>query len=302
MRILALSLLIAFFATSCQPDLSDERPRAQVYTSLQDFQTKNKVAPQTFTANSSTTISVQGSKGSRFVFPASAFVTQNNQPVTGDVSIEVKEILTPKDMILSNMPTVSDGKPLESGGQFFIRVTKNNEELKLAPGKQVKVSVRNANTQAMQGMQVFNGVVAANGTVNWQANTNQANVVRPDSTGSTLYTMFSDQVNWLNIDKFYNEPQITYTVNVTNTPDINETVVYVHLTGRNTAFGFPRTAAGFTSDYIIAAPATLVAMCVKDKKLYYAMTPVTLQDRGTTNMQLIETTEENLKAKLATLH
>jgi len=301
MRLLALSLFIAFFISSCQPDLSDVQPRRQVYTSLQDFQTRNKVASQSFTASSSNTISLQGAKGSRFIFPANAFVTQSGQPVTGNVAIEVKEILKPIDMILSNMPTVSDGRPLESGGQFFIRATKNNEELKLAPGKQVQVVVRNANAQAMQGMQVFNGVETANGSVNWQLNTNQANVVRPDSTGSTLYTMFSDQINWLNIDKFYNEPQITYTVNVANTPDINETVVYVHLTGRNTAFGFPRTAAGFTSDYLIAAQATLVAICVKDEKLYYAMTPVTLQHGGTTNMQLVETTEENLKARLATL-
>ena len=301
MRLLAFSLAITFFAFSCQADLSDEQPRRQVYTSLKDFQTKNKVASQSFTANSATTIFLQGAKGSRFSFPSNAFVTMNNQPVSGEVSIEIKEILKPQEMILSNMPTVSDGRPLESGGQFFIRVTKNNEELKLAPGKQVQVTVQNVNAQAMQGMQVFNGVVTANGSVNWQLNTNQANVVRSDSTGSTLYTMFSDQVNWLNIDKFYNEPQITYTVNVTNTPDINETVVYVHLTGRNTAFGFPRTPAGFTSDYLIAAQATLVAMCVKDKKLYYDMKPVTLQHGGSTNMQLIETTEENLKARLATL-
>lgn len=300
MRLLSISVLLALVAASCQPDLSDYLPQPAVYTSLQDFHSKSKMAPQQVTANSANTIFINGKKGSRFTLPANAFVTLNNQPVTGDVTIEVKEILTPDAMILSNMPTMSDGRPLESGGQFFIRATKNGEELKLAPGKFVEVNVSN-NSPAMAGMQVFNGVTASDGTVNWQLNTNQGNIIRQDTLGGSGYTMFASDINWINIDKFYTEPRITYAVDISNAPSKEETLVYVHLVGRNTVFAFPKTGAGFVSDYLIAAPATIVALSVKDKKLYYAFAPVTLQDNGTTTLQFTETTENALKEKLKTL-
>lgn len=303
MRVAALSLLIAFWAASCQPDMSDELPRRQVYASLQDFQAKNKVAPQTFTANSSNTIAIQGAKGSRFVFPANAFVTQSGQPVTGDVAIEVKEILKPIDMILSGMPTMSDGKPLESGGQFFIRATKNNEELKLAPGRQVQVKV-NVDTP-MVNMQVFTGQVTPAGTVNWQLSTNQTNVIQRDTFGTAFaigYTMFSNQINWLNIDKFIPESLIRYTVHFGNCPDPDQTAIYIHLTGRNAVLGMPKLTDAFHSEQLVAGAATIVAISIKDKKLYYAFAPVTLTQGGSTTLQFMETTEEQLKAKLATLH
>lgn len=303
MRLLALSFVIALFASSCQADLGEDLNKRQLYTSLQDFQNKSQAASQTFTVNSSNFISVQGTKGTRFNFPPNAFVTLNNQPVTGSVSIEVKEILKPKEMILSNMPTVSDGKPLESGGQFFIRATQNSQELKLAPGKQVQVQAK-ADTP-MVNMRVFTGQVTATGSVNWQQSTNQADVVRQDTTlgaGALVHSMFSSTVNWVNIDKFINEPLISYTVFPGNCPDLAQAITYVHLTGRNTVMGITKLADRFSADKIVAGPATVVAICVKDKKLYYAFAPVTLTNGGSVTLQFMETTEEDLKAKLATLH
>lgn len=302
MRIVSLSLLLALFIASCQPDLSDELPRREVYTSLQDFQTKNKVAPQVFTANSTNTIFVQGSKGSRFIFPANAFVTLDNQPVTGNVAIEVKEILKPVDMILSNMPTMSDGKPLESGGQFYIRATQNNQELKLAPGRTVQVKV-NVDT-VMVDMQVFTGQVTTNGNVNWQLSTSQANVVRQDSVGpasSVAYSLFADRMQWLNIDKFAPESLVSFTANPGNCPDLEQTAIFVHLTGRNSVLSLFRQADQFGSTKLVPGPATMVAICVKDKKIYYAMAPVTIANGGTVTLQFKETTETELKEKLSTL-
>jgi len=302
MRLFALFLFIAFLVSSCQPEMSDVRPVQPVYTSIQAFQAKSKAASQSFAANSSNTISLQGAKGSRFVFPANAFVTQSGQPVTGNVAIEVKEILKPVDMILSDMSTMSDSLPLESGGQFFIRVTQNNEELKLAPGRQVQVQV--VVDTPMVDMRVFTGQVTPTGNVNWQLSTNQTNVVRQDTAlgaGGLVHSMFANTVNWLNIDKFINEPTISYSVYPGNCPDLVQTMAYVHLTGRNSVLGIPRLTDRFSADQVVAGPATIVAVCVKDKKLYYAFAPVTLTHGGSVTLQFIETTEEGLKAKLATL-
>jgi outer membrane protein assembly factor BamB len=302
MRIVSLSLLLALFIASCQPDLSDELPRREVYASLQEFQVKNKVVPQVFTANSSNNISLQGSKGSRFVFSANAFVTLDGQPVTGNVTIEVKEILKPIDMILSNMPTMSDGKPLESGGQFYIRATQNNQELKLAPGRKVEVKV-NVDT-VMQGMQVFTGQVTTNGNVNWQVSTSQANVVVRDSVGpasSVAYSMFADRMEWLNIDKFAPESLVSFTANPGNCPDIEETAMFVHLTGRNSVLSLFRQSNQFGSNQMVPGPATIVAICIKEKKIYYAMVPVTIANGGSVTLQFTETTETELKQKLSTL-
>jgi len=285
-------LLIAIGFLSCQEDI--DGLYTEKYISMQDFFVKNTSRTEKFSANSSSTINFATSKGTKIQFPSNAFVTASGAAVNGDVNIEIKEILNPMDMILSNKPSMSNGAPLNSGGEFYIRFTKNGEELKLASNTYVGVDI----AKDLSSMKVFNGTTQADGSVNWvENNNNQTNFVFPDSLGRTK--MFADSVNWINCDKFYNDPKITFTVLPGNCPLVDSTKIYLHLTGRNTVIGFPNNGI---STQLIAAPATIVAICVKEGFLYAAIMPVTLQDGKSATLNFSQTTEADLKKKLTTLH
>ena len=295
-----LSLLaVAVLLYACQKEVLGSKSLKSEVVSLPQFFNNNAAPIHRFTAMASNPISLTTPKGTGVQFPDNAFVTLNNLPVTGQVTIDVKEIFTPGEMILNNTPTTSNGLPLVSGGEFFIRVTQNNEVLKLAPDKFIRLNVLTTASADMQGMQVFNGDTST-GSINWIPNSSQANFVTRDSSSSYV-SLFADSLQWLNIDKFIDEPMITYTVNPGNSPNVDSSVVFVHLTGQKSVFSFPAMANSFTSNNMIAASATLVGICVIDGMLYYAMLPVVMQNGGSATLTFNQIQEDELKQKLASL-
>jgi hypothetical protein len=127
---------------ACQKELSLSKPATFERGALRQFFNKNGAALQTYSAMAPGYIRITAAKGTTVSFPENAFVTMNNTPVSGEVMIEVKEIYTPADMILSNTPTTSNGLPLESGGAFFVQAMQNGQALKLAPGKFIQLGFR----------------------------------------------------------------------------------------------------------------------------------------------------------------
>ena len=298
MKLLITALSLAVLTYACQKEFSSFRKSEKDAGSIQTFFNSNRAETQSFAANSSNYIFINTEKRNSIVFPDNAFITKNNAPVTGSVNIEIKEITTAGEMILNNAPTQSGGLPLISGGEFFVRVTKNGDELKLAPGKFIQVNMMNRGGADLTGMQVFNGDTSS-GTVNWVPNNTIGNLVRDSFAVASL---FADSLAWLNIDKFVNEPKIEYSVDPGNTPNRDSTAVFVHLTGQKSVFRFPSSGQDFSSQLMIPGDATLVGICVLDGKIYYAMKKTVMQNRSSAQLNFTEIGEEELKTKLSTLN
>lgn len=302
------NLLISFLAviavTGCQPETSFIREKEEVQTSLEDFYSENRTALQSFSLPASSGGMKTTSAGMKIYFPGNGFVTKDGAVVNGDVSVSVKEILTPYEMIFNNMPTTAGGLPLESGGEFQINVTKNNQELKLAPGKFLRIQMPKNNSANMNGMQVFNGVEDANGNVDWKLNTTPGNFVVGDSTLFAGSSLFSDNVGWINCDKFYNDPTVTFSVYPANAPSNDSTNVFVHLTGRNTVvkMSWTQGLSYFRSDKLLAVASTIIGISIKNGRLFASLTPVNVKDGESITMNFTQYTEKQLKEKLNQLH
>ncbi|OYU53927.1 MAG: hypothetical protein CFE25_17730 [Chitinophagaceae bacterium BSSC1] len=74
----------------------------------------------------------------------------------GKAKIELIKILKKGDFIKAFRPNSSNGYPLETGGAFFIRITKNGNELVLAPGTSLKIKWTDIEAPK-QNMQAFYG-------------------------------------------------------------------------------------------------------------------------------------------------
>jgi hypothetical protein len=93
-------------------------------------------------------------------------VNKKGKPVAaGNVRIELKEFLTPKDAAFNQLSTVSAGRLLESGGMFSIKGYVENEEVELKKGKQMQVEMPTIHLQP--GMELFTAVKNEDGITEW---------------------------------------------------------------------------------------------------------------------------------------
>lgn len=77
-------------------------------------------------------------------------------PQNGRAKIEIVRIQTRGDFIKAYRPNNSFGYPLETAGGFFVRITKNGNELSLNPGSSIKIKYLDI-APALPNMQVFYG-------------------------------------------------------------------------------------------------------------------------------------------------
>ena len=300
--IIFLSLLVAILFSACGPETSFLKGKPQ--TSLDDFYKNNSSPAQSFAVDNLSGGVTTTSGGVKIHFPANGFVTETGVPVTGSVDISVKEILTPQDMIINNMPAMSGGLPLASGGEFEIKATKNGQSLKLAANNFLRIQIPDRNGVTMSVMNVFNGVRDAQGNVNWVPNNDPGNFVVRDSSLFAGSSLFCDSINLINCDKFINEPTVSFSVYPANAPSNDSTNVFVHLTGRNTVvkMNWTQGLSYFKSDKLLAVPSTIIGISVKNGQLYASLTAVTVQNGQSVTMNFTPYTESQLKTRLAQLH
>jgi hypothetical protein len=99
-------------------------------------------------------------EGTVLVVKANSFVNAKNQEtVTGDVIVKVKEYYTNSDILFENLTTTSNNSLIETAGMFYISVksTSSNDSCTLAKGKEIVIAVNSSNVKHVSDMQVFNG-------------------------------------------------------------------------------------------------------------------------------------------------
>ncbi len=96
-----------------------------------------------------------------FAVPAGAFLGAN-----GEITLEVREALTPMDIINGGLSTTSDGEQLETGGMFYLNARSGEKSLKINPEKPVYANV--PTNEIKPGMMLFTGERKADGSINWK--------------------------------------------------------------------------------------------------------------------------------------
>ncbi|HEY4149980.1 MAG TPA: hypothetical protein VGM41_13670 [Chitinophagaceae bacterium] len=302
-----LFLCLLFSCTGTE-FISCHKEGAITYASTDAFFQTNQSPSQKFSFTNGPGTVVQTIRGSKIHFPENAFVGMDNAPISGQatVTIEVRELHTPAEMILNRVPSNSYDGPLESGGEYFIGATANNKAIKLAAGKKMQIELLSTSAR-MDSMKVFTGYIwggldsfLVSPRQSWVANTDTANKVAP--TTINAYSLFCDSLQWVNCDRLLGGTRINCSVTGGNSPSFPETRVFVHYTGLNTAIELYayRGSTNFTAQ-LIAAPATIVGICIKNGRLYASITTENLQDAKSYPMNFNQTDENSLKATLSAL-
>lgn len=109
---------------------------------------------------------VECDNGTLILVPKNAFVDNNGKKVESIVTLEIVEALTFDRMVAYNLSTMSDGKPLESGGMIYIQPKVNGENVDLADGKSIHIEIPTDNYNSE--MKAWQGVPDGDGNLNWE--------------------------------------------------------------------------------------------------------------------------------------
>lgn len=120
-------------------------------------------------------------------------------PVIGKVNIETMLIKSRGDMVRMNKPTTSFGRMLISGGEIFIKVTKDGDELQLIPGK--KIYLKYQDPAASSQMKLFTGDESNPEQFNWIPSSDSSAVNLSTQPGLG-YQLTSSSLRWINCDYF----------------------------------------------------------------------------------------------------
>jgi hypothetical protein len=198
----------AFLFNACQknidafvPDPRTNAPDTNWYniitstmpvTALQN-DLKIKLAADSF--DISNTVVYISINGMQLGFTPNCCTNGTGQAVTGKVTAEALLIKNKGDMVLMNKPTSSNGQLLVSGGEIFISLNQNGQQLQLAPG--ARVAIRYADAAPNPQMKLFYGDETNPQQFNW--------IPSRDSifASNQFYELVSTKLRWINCDYFY---------------------------------------------------------------------------------------------------
>ena len=147
---------------------------------------------------------------------------------TGRIHIEMTLVKQRGDMIRLDKPTTSNGRVLVSGGEIFIKIRKDNEELHLAPGKGIYIKYRDPSASTQ--MRLFYGDESNAERFNWVPADNGNGGLSVDTANSTLgYSLFSTQLRWINCDYFSDSSGQRVNVAASLAPDYTNANTSVYL-------------------------------------------------------------------------
>jgi hypothetical protein len=146
---------------------------------------------------------LQTSEGLTVIVLPQSLALSNGLLASGRVYVETMLVKQRGDMIRLDKPTTSLGRVLVSGGEVFIRIRKESEELHLAPGKGIYIKF--AEPTPSTQMKLFYGDESNTERFNWLADSSGG------SNGTTIgvttqptlgYEFFSNRLRWINCDYF----------------------------------------------------------------------------------------------------
>jgi len=128
---------------------------------------------------------VETPSGMLLSVPAGSFTDEAGNVLNGTFELEVKEAMSPLDIMRAGLETWSDGSLLETGGMFYLNARKDGKNLKIKADANVTASI--PKWQDRTDMMLFDGVRRGSG---YGADDEAADVLARDG-----------RINWVNPQK-----------------------------------------------------------------------------------------------------
>ncbi len=308
---------------SCQKDIdvfipnsttigADTNWIAAVTSSSPIFELKHALNRDVFLDSIDCTLggTITTSEGLTIILAAQSLLLPTGLPASGKIYIESMLINQKGDMVKMDRPTTSNDRLLISGGEVFVRMRKDADELHLAPGK--KVYVKYADPAPSTAMKVFFGDETNINQFNWLPAQDSSSVNASSQGGLIGYVISSGNLRWINCDRF--SDTTGQRVNVVASLPIDYTnantsvyLVFHDIQSVMTMYGDPGTKKFSSVKVPVGKIVTVVSITKKGSNSYYlGHETVTTGQTGTAAGQIVPlspqpTSLSDIRAYLATL-
>lgn len=320
---LTSALFIALISLGLACKKENGSVRSNTVNSAKEFTAKFGAQKQTKEINASALPqTVTFLDGTKITFPVGS-LTKGGVPVTGNVTVEVYEVLKRSAVILTGANTNhSSGAPLVSDGFIFVDVKANGSSVDQNLAVPVKISIpakRDGATQLWIGVDQQGNALApaAANQMAWAAPRN-ANGVGMKEVGASqaAFTFDFGNLGWVNCDTFYNNanPKTTVRVELLNNPGAlasfhaysGETFVYFCAKGSNVVAQLyntdgPNKVKSYDNSMPIGSEGRMFSFAIKDGRYYYAAQDITITANHNLTLSLSETTEAAVQAAISSL-
>ncbi len=311
---IAILLTVTFIGCSDKDDNKDIEmikvtATSESFNSLIEGALKNLTQTKDYKGlKSSDKISFTSKNGVKLIIYVSDLLDENNNPVTGDISLKFIEIYDNSNMVVANKPTVGktyDNKlnGLFSGGEFYIELTQNNKKLKLKYGSyySLEVSASLTEDEKPEEMIIWIGNINEAGNLVWEQNPplvdGEIEIGGGVEFAEGTYYSFLSVFGWANIDRFWNYKgeKTKIKVTVPKGYDNKNSVVYFTVKGESNSLAqLDVYKDGYFSEHYgfipVGIDANIIFVSESNKKWAYAIKTLNTQAD-----QIIEITNEDLK-------
>lgn len=301
---LAAGLAGAF--AGCQPSAEPTPVGPTPGDALLSLRSQYGVAAQVFTYNPQRIDIFRTAGGGALATGSQAFLdVASGSPVPGPLRLEVREVLTKADMVLSGRPSMSQGEVLESGGQYLVQATTAGyQTLRLSP--RVKLGFATpvpAQLTSSYGTTLYSPDRPGSTDFEWVLATDTASSVQastPLAVGDPVYfrcliakQLYDSNYGWLSFAHpiYSGYPRTVVRVR-TNQPaaDASNSAVYIVFRDYNAVAQLSAVGAG---DFELAnlpstAAVTVFALHAAAGKLYLGQRQDTLRAGHTLTVTLAE--------------
>lgn len=206
-----LSLVVSVSVISCSDNVKDDLAKNQItpptqaeLVHLREKSLESLVVKKTFDASAG--ISFTSDKGVEFNFTGT-LLDKDGNVVTGNVDLEYIEIFDRGNMLATNKPlmgydTSENLRPLVTGGEFYVNMTQNGEQLSTYYSYSLKIPA-SLTGEFNQDMKFWAGEIDDNDDLFWgQFNLGEGqkeNAVWGDRE-LNQYNLISGHFGWTNVD------------------------------------------------------------------------------------------------------
>ncbi len=273
------------------------------YTNATAFHSNYQQQEQTFTVDSPGTGPIVGHMGTKFYPYDNIFMYPNGQNVYYPFTLKVIEVYGPKDMILSQMPSIGGGHILETNATIRALCFKGASGLVLKHGR--KFYMETATESAMlTGMSVWYGLASGSITDFTNVVSTLDPSINPDTLSSVTnlassYAMNIARMGWVNCAQLAptgTNTTVTFSASGTNPQNIEVYLVFNNHTSVMQCYNL-------TSGQIpVGTNCTMVAFAMDaNNNLVYDKQNLTITAGMTVTLNPQQTTDANLLAVLGTL-
>lgn len=269
-----------------------------------NFLSRNEVKTEKGTINGKGYQSYRGKKGVGIEINTDYFYFNDGTKANPPFDLELLELLTPKDMILNQKPTVSDGRLLSTGGEIYLKFSKDGKNINSNFGYRIDIHSNKLDNQ----MKLFAGVPEMNNIINWVPSDSIRNNNDPIENKEFLatnierrsYSILTGRVGWINVDKFINDTgpkvQLKFT---SDYPKVETIIKYLYFPDINSIMQIYGDISG---QIPVGQKVTLICFAESTSKILFTQTKnLEISKDETINLKLKQQSEKEFLAFLASL-